>query len=684
MLLLIRRVKIYLTADGLNKEGYMRVKELILGAAYYNEYMPYERIDEDLELMKKLGFNTIRIGESAWSTWEPKDGEFDFSKLTAVLEAACRHEISVIVGTPTYAIPSWLAQKYPDIMSVTKDGQLLYGHRQYFDITNEHYRYHCNRIIRKMMQAVSGYDCIIGYQIDNETRSADASSPDVQALFVEKLRAEYPDIDAFNREFGLDYWSNRIEDWDDFPDIRGTINPSLSAAYKRFLRFCITDFIAWQADIVREYSKEGQFITHNFDFDWRDHSYGLQPLVNQHSAGRALDVAGADIYHPSQSELTGAEIAICSDIARSVKHDNYLLLETQSQGRIGWLPYPGQLRMQGYAHLSGGSNSLMYWNWHSIHNGPESFWKGILSHDLEPSETYHELSRFTEELESISRHLINLRKNNKAAILLDHESLTAFDEYKEELALDYNDIVRRIYDACYEMNLECDVIYKSSKLDNYSLVILPALYSVDDTLIGKFRSYIENGGHMIATFKSFFADRELKIFSDSAPHGMTDVFDVSYDMFTVPGSATVMFDDGQEFNIDSHIELLKLTGDAIPWARYSHPYWNRYVSIAHSKYGQGSATYIGCLCDKAAMSKTIRRVARIAGIELPRYQFPLIRRCGVNDLDEQLEYIFNYSMDNNTIICEHDCKNLIGGEHYEMGEGITLHPWDVAILVDEG
>ena len=116
----------------------MRVKELLLGAAYYNEYMPYERIDEDMELMKKLGFNTIRIGESAWSTWEPKDGEFDFSKLTAVLDAANEHDMKVIVGTPTYAVPAWLVRKYPDIMSVTKEGQLLYGHRQYFVITNDH------------------------------------------------------------------------------------------------------------------------------------------------------------------------------------------------------------------------------------------------------------------------------------------------------------------------------------------------------------------------------------------------------------------------------------------------------------------------------------------------------------------------------------------------------------------
>ena len=54
-------------------------EKLMFGAAYYNEYMPYNRIDTDLRLMKEAGMNTIRIAESTWSTEEPSDGVFDFS-----------------------------------------------------------------------------------------------------------------------------------------------------------------------------------------------------------------------------------------------------------------------------------------------------------------------------------------------------------------------------------------------------------------------------------------------------------------------------------------------------------------------------------------------------------------------------------------------------------------------------
>ena len=44
------------------------MKKLLFGAAYYDEYMPYDRLDKDIEMMKKAGINTVRIAESTWST----------------------------------------------------------------------------------------------------------------------------------------------------------------------------------------------------------------------------------------------------------------------------------------------------------------------------------------------------------------------------------------------------------------------------------------------------------------------------------------------------------------------------------------------------------------------------------------------------------------------------------------
>ena len=161
------------------------MKQIIYGAAYYPEYMPYERTDTDFRMMKEAGLNTIRIAESTWSTLEKRDGVFDFSYIDRTLDAASRFGLNVIVGTPTYAIPSWLAKKEPSVMVETKDGRAHYGHRQLFDITDPAYLFHCERVIRALAEHTASHPSVIGFQIDNETKHFDVNTAAVQARFVD-------------------------------------------------------------------------------------------------------------------------------------------------------------------------------------------------------------------------------------------------------------------------------------------------------------------------------------------------------------------------------------------------------------------------------------------------------------------------------------------------------------------
>ena len=51
------------------------MEQLLYGAAYYDEYMPYDRLEQDVAMMKKAGINTVRIAESTWSTYEQQEGK---------------------------------------------------------------------------------------------------------------------------------------------------------------------------------------------------------------------------------------------------------------------------------------------------------------------------------------------------------------------------------------------------------------------------------------------------------------------------------------------------------------------------------------------------------------------------------------------------------------------------------
>ncbi|MDE3106239.1 MAG: beta-galactosidase, partial [Acidobacteriota bacterium] len=84
------------------------LNNVLYGAAYYSEYNPYERLDQDVALMKQAGLTVVRMGESTWSLWEPEDGHFEYAWMDRVVDAMGKAGIKVILGTPTYSIPTWM------------------------------------------------------------------------------------------------------------------------------------------------------------------------------------------------------------------------------------------------------------------------------------------------------------------------------------------------------------------------------------------------------------------------------------------------------------------------------------------------------------------------------------------------------------------------------------------------
>lgn len=100
------------------------MKNLLYGVAYCDEYMPYERLDKDVQMMKDAGINVVRIAESTWSTVEPQDGVYNFRHIDRVPNAMHKAGIQVIIGTPTYAVPAWLVRKHPGVLAITDGGDL--------------------------------------------------------------------------------------------------------------------------------------------------------------------------------------------------------------------------------------------------------------------------------------------------------------------------------------------------------------------------------------------------------------------------------------------------------------------------------------------------------------------------------------------------------------------------------
>ena len=675
------------------------MKELLYGAAYYDEYMPYDRLDKDVEMMKKAGINTVRIAESTWSTCEPQPGVFDFSHVERVMDAMEEAGINVIIGTPTYAVPTWMVKAHPDVLAETVKGRGIYGARQIMDITHPVYLFYAERVIRELMKRTAHRKCVIGFQLDNETKYYGTAGKNVQEQFVKYIREKFhDDLDALNYEFGLDYWSNRINAWEDFPDMRGTINGSLGAEFEKFQRTLVDKFLSWQADIVNEYRREDQFVTHNLDFEWRGYSYGIQPYVNHLHASQCLTIAGTDIYHPTQDDLTGAEIAFGGDLIRSLKQNNYLVIETEAQGFPGWTPYKGQLRLQAYSHLASGANSVMYWHWHSIHNSFETYWKGLLSHDFQENATYREACTIGNEFARLGKHLVNLKKKNEVAVLVSNEALTALNWFRiqeqapgaDAKSIYYNDVMRWMYDTLYHMNIECDFIWpESENLEQYKAIVVPALYAAPDELLIRLKQYVENGGTLIASFKTAFANENVKVSHQVQPHILSNCFGVHYDQFTFPknvGLTGEVIPEKPDQKGNAHpaanvfMELLVSEGAEV-LASYEHYNWKDYAAITRNHYGKGQAVYIGCMTDEETLKSVYKAVLPEAGVEIPEYHYPIIVRKGLNDLGKTVCYFLNYS--GMELEMPYDYKNgieLLENTAVENGTALQMPAWGVKIV----
>jgi len=661
---------------------------LLYGVAYYEEYTPVDRVDEDARMMKAAGINVVRIAESTWGTLEPQPGVFDFSHVDRVLAAMHKQGIKVIVGTPTYAIPTWLAREHPNVLVIHPDGvRAQYGPRQNMDITDPDYRAAAERVIVALVDHVKDNPAVIGYQLDNETKAYGTSGPNVQAAFVAQMKQKWPSLDALNQAWGLNYWSNRINRWEDFPSTNASINASMSNAFAEFQRGLVTDFLTWQAKIVRAHARPGQFLTQNFDMGWRETSYGIQPEVDHWKSAKPLDIAGIDIYHPSQDKLTGAEIAFGGDLARSMRNgQNYLVIETEAQGFAQWTPYPGQLRLQAFSHLASGAQMVEYWHWATTANAVETYWRGLLTQDYKPNPVYAEASTVGADFKRLGPKLAGMTKRNSVAIYVSNRALSAFNKFKPS-GIEYNQVLRPFYDALYRMNVEADILSPDStmKLDNYKLIVVPALYAASDAEIARLNDYAKRGGHLVYTFKSGFSDENVKVRYATQPGAISEAAGVSYQLFTTPENVSL---DGDPFKVGEAdnkarwwMEMLHPTTAKVV-ARYKHSSWPADAAMTRNIWGKGEVTYIGFMPSDAMIEKIMAGEVERAGVEptMAGVRFPLIVRGGTLRNGHVIRYMFNYSATPQQLTVARAGTELLHDRKLASGQKIGLAAWDLAIV----
>jgi len=688
---------------------------ILYGAAYYNEYMPAEadgdpalraaRLEKDVALMHQAGISVVRMGESTWSLWEPQDGHFEYAWMDHIVDAMGKAGIKVIMGTPTYSVPTWMAHAHPEILIVPQGGDTntTYGIRQNMDTDNPTYRFYAQRVITNMVSHYRDNPTVIGWQIDNETGSYGAYNPDVFAGFVDHLKHKFVSTDAMNKAWFLNYWGQDVNGWENMPTPDRATNPSFKLEWSRWQQMRVTDFLGWQAALVRQYRGPNQFVTH-------DYGGMMHGDRNENQIAASLDIVANNIYHGTQDHMDGAWQAEQSDFARSLKHGNFLVTETNAQ-TLGWNsagqypPYDGQMRLDVYSYLASGANMVEYWHWHSIHAGQETYWQGVLGHDLEPNRAYAEVSKTAHELQKIGPKLVDLKIHNQVAILysVDSSNGISFMPYDRgsdgawvpgKSADSYGQLISQFHRSLFDANLGADFVFPDSQnlaqqLSQYKLLIVPALYVADDALLKTISDYVKSGGHVLMTFKSGYTNENSAVRWERAPGPLREAAGFTYQEFSNLEHPLALKGDpyqaGADNKVNTWAEFLQLD-HAKALAYYDHPFFGQWPAITRNQFGSGELTYEGTQLSDALQAKIVLDCLKSAGLTSSDQQLPpaVHVKHGVNRDGKQLHYYLNYSSDSQTFNYPYAAgKDLLTGAAMMPRQTVTLKPWDLTII-EEG
>ena len=670
---------------------------VLFGTSYYSEYMPYERLDQDIALMTQAGINVVRLGESTWSLWEPQDGRFEYGWMDRVVNAMEKAHIKVILGTPTYSIPPWLYKAHPEILARPLGGApVFYGMRQNIDSDNAVFRFYAERVITHLVSHYRDNPAVIGWQVDNETSSNGASNSDVFAGFRKHLEATFGTPEALNKAWYLQYWGQTIQSWDELPGRDSAQSTGYKLEWSRWQQIRVTDYLSWQAGLVRQHRRPDQFVTQDF-------AGAMHRDVNELQVSRSLDIASTNPYFATETHMDGASQALVDDYIRSLKQQNFLVTETNAESTdwtSAWQypPFDGQLRLNVYSHIANGANMVSFWHWHSIHSGQETYWKGILGHDLEPGRTYAEVARTGQELARLGPKLVNLSVHNKVAILYSVDSANALDfmpfthdtgpQWSPSIPpVDYGTLISQLHHTLYELNIDVDFVFPEHlDLSPYSVLIVPALYISSDALLDKISKFVENGGHVLMTFKSGFCDENSAVRFSRMPGPLRAAAGFSYQEFSnlehPVGLQGDPFHVGKDNSVEYWAEFLK-TEHAKPLAFYQDAFLSPYPAITINHFGAGSLTYEGTWLSKELQRAVVKLVLNDAKIPLPDLSLPAAVRIRhvINGSGKTVHFYFNYSGRVQSLRYSYPVgTNLFSNASVDPNRLLTLSPWGIAII----
>ena len=589
-----------------------------LGAAYYPEDWPLEQIDEDIELMKQAGINCIRIAEFAWSTMEPREGEYDFSWLHTAVDKLAEAGIAIIMCTPTATPPAWLSCKHPDILYVSPDGRTIdHGGRRHYDPCSSVYKEYTKRIVTRLAQEFGQDNRIIGWQIDNElfpySTPSDFTAPNTEearAGFAGFLRKRYGTIDELNKTWCTSLWSQTYSSFEQvpYPNPQVWHHPALKTTWREFIEQAYIDYADLQAEILHQLARQ-PVGTNMMSLPGLDH----------YKTNRKLDVVQFDRYHFGDDLW---QVPYWLDRIRPIKSRPFWVVETAAcwsgSTASGTYSERGFCMANSWLSIALGGEMNSYWLWRQHWAGQELMHGGVIQSNGRPMHIFGEVKEIARGFTTCAE-FINGTCPDITGLAIHHSTL-AYHMFREQpmtFGFDYElFLADRIYRPLIQEQWRPDFIHPGMDLSPYKLIISPFLPALDEMgLRNRLLDWIKDGGTWIAGPYTDVRDLHGSKFRHSA-YGSLEEWGAVYAKYQIP-SATREFEfkwaDGTKSKGSLVFDGLKLRG-AEALADYTEYPFEGLAAISKRKLGKGQVIVLGTLLKPADLVKLTSMVAPGLGV----------------------------------------------------------------------
>ncbi|WP_328747697.1 beta-galactosidase [Streptomyces sp. NBC_00285] len=650
------------------------------GGDYNPEQWPEEVWAEDVRLMREAGVNMVSVNIFAWALLEPREGEYDFTRLDKILGLLHENGIAADLATPTAAPPAWFFRKHPEALPVDKDGRRLsYGSRQTFCPSSPAYREAALRITGAVAARYADHPAVVMWHIHNEygCHNAECHCDVSAASFRRWLRSRYGDLAALNDAWGTTFWSQWYYDWDEIipPRATGAVpNPTHQLDWRRFCSDELLSLYKAEREVLREAAPSVPATTNfmvMYNFDALDY-WRWAP---------ELDFVSNDHYLRSTDPESEIDIALSGDIVRSLAGGPWLLME-HSTGAVNWQPVnraktAGELRRNALAHVARGADGIAYFQWRAAKAGAEQWHSAMLPHAGTDSQIWRDVVALGADLKALAE-VRGSSSPASVAVAWDWNARWALElPSQPSESVRYLDVVRSWYEPLWRSGVAVDFVHPSADLSQYRLVLAPALYLVDDASAANLTGFAAGGGTLAVGFHSGAVDANCHIRLGGYPGAFRETLGVSTDeVFPLLPGETLSLDGGGTASLWS--ERVRLAGAEAVTSYGSGPLTGVPAVTRHT-YGDGTAWYLATHPDPGTLAGLLDRIRTEAGVEpvreTPEGVEAVLRR------GEDADYLFliNHGEGDASVQVAERATELLTARSIEGGL-VTVAPGDVVVV----